>query len=88
MNGICPIFLDGPLEGKEIYVPVGTRYFQAPDIKNEGVILTYNLRKFILASGEEEFTIILAYCFREPTAQKIAEHMLSDRAKKAIVSWQ
>lgn len=88
---VHPVYVDGPLKGKDFPVTAGTRYVQAidPDAPWDGDlddrIATYYLRKFVFCSGGTSAGIWMGVSSGEPPAEVLAELLLSDAAKAARI---
>lgn len=96
---IYPLMLDGPLEGQEVAWPEGAQSYRAyAELPGFVIplpghllswkppeIVTYTRHPFGFRSEDgSHVTLWVAWCGETmPGAEKIAEHLLSDRAKKA-----
>lgn len=94
---IHPVYADGPLRGKDFPVPGYCRSVQAIDTSHpldlenpQGVFcpeVTYHLRQFGFHSGGSSVVLWIACSAPgEPEAGNLADLLLSDAAKAAMIT--
>lgn len=89
---IHPVYVDGPLKGKDCPVdrngPLSVGAVD-PDVDVTGElqsnIVYYQIKKFGFTSGGRYVYLFIGYCGPEPNAEVLADMILNDAAKKAMV---
>lgn len=84
-----PVFIDGPLEGKDLPVTSTSQGVEAipdhePGSKRPEPV-HYRLAKWGFRDGENTFVILIAHS-QPVSVEKVAEHLLSDYARRARIS--
>lgn len=83
---IFPVFLDGPLAGKEVEVESGPsyRYYYDHFDIHFGSYVEYSITQIGFHFGGQACVIDIATTYDTPDTRDVITHVLSDYARKAI----
>lgn len=89
MGDVSPVYVDGPLAGQECPVAMSSHdrviYAQDPAKPPDGPPVVYTLRQFGFGGAAGSVVFWVASVQDTPDPHDLAEHILSDQAKRAII---